>query len=123
MPDIRVIPPSISSKLNKILSLPAKGDEQDWDIELADKNRIEQFLDVFEKSGLNLDEQYALMALIIASYNSLLDDGLFHTNTWNRIVRNIHPNADLKKQIKSYWGQEKNDATCEFSIGPLVRDL
>jgi hypothetical protein len=39
------------TKLNKYFNLPAKGGEQDWDIELVNKNRIEEFVVALQETG------------------------------------------------------------------------
>lgn len=58
--------------LNKLLNLPASGDEQDWDIELADPARLSEFLATFRAYDLTLSVKKAFLALIIASYDQLL---------------------------------------------------
>lgn len=58
--------------LNKLLNLPARGDEQDWDIELADPARLSEFLATFKAYNLTLSVKKAFLALIIASYDDLL---------------------------------------------------
>ncbi len=59
--------------LNELLSLPASGKEQDWDLELADKNRILEFIGVYETAGLGKKEKRALWALITASLNDAIE--------------------------------------------------
>ncbi|MCK7612936.1 hypothetical protein [Roseibium sediminicola] len=58
--------------LTRVLCLPARGDEQDWEIELADAGRLDEFLDrYFDFAG---DDEYAfaMAALIIASFDNLV---------------------------------------------------
>ncbi len=61
------------SLLNELLSLPATGNEQDWEIELADPSRVVEFLDIYEQLPENVGVRRALWALITASLNDALD--------------------------------------------------
>jgi len=56
----------------RLLLLPTSGKEQDWDIELADAIRLDEFLNVLDHQHLSDDQKHALMALIIASYDDFL---------------------------------------------------
>ncbi|MES2465110.1 MAG: hypothetical protein V4671_31475, partial [Armatimonadota bacterium] len=42
---------------------------QDWCIELSDPARVDEFCDVYESAALDFEQRFALMALIIASYD------------------------------------------------------
>lgn len=45
---------------------------QDWDVEHADADRVDEFLAAYEREALGVDERHVLMRLIVAS----LDDAL-----------------------------------------------
>ena len=45
--------------LNKKLSLPYTGTELDWDIEMADFNRINEFIDLYHQYDLAFQESLA----------------------------------------------------------------
>lgn len=59
--------------INMLLNLPAKGDEQDWDIEFADGKRIKEFISAFHTNDLGMPKKYALVSLILASYDEHLE--------------------------------------------------
>ncbi|WP_121808078.1 hypothetical protein [Mucilaginibacter kameinonensis] len=90
--------------LNKLLNLPARGDEQDWDIELADPARLSEFLATFRAYDLTLSVKKAFLALIIASYDDLLqydpDDDDFY---WTSIKRIIEPEKQEHLALLQYW--------------------
>jgi riboflavin kinase/FMN adenylyltransferase len=59
------------ARLNQLLDLPASGREQDWEIELADPERLPEFLDAFESASLTMEERAALGALIVGSVDAV----------------------------------------------------
>ncbi len=94
--------------LNSKLRLPATGDEQDWDIELADKNRIEEFVDYLTTESLTDEQKFALMALIIASYEVLLVSiNKLYTPLWHRIAITLVSEKQLYQPIIDYWTEDK----------------
>ncbi|MBG6161526.1 hypothetical protein IWQ54_001176 [Labrenzia sp. EL_195] len=59
-------------KLEEIFSLSSRGNEQDWAIELSDPDRTEEFLAKYEEIKENDALAYALMSLVIASFDDLV---------------------------------------------------
>lgn len=115
--------------INKRLLLPFSGFEQDWDIEMADPARVSEFVEFYQKgsesASLSEEEKKALMALIIASYNDLLDSQSISDSTlWSQISALILRESDIFGPIISYWSLE-NDKTTEdhFKVTPLLRQL
>jgi hypothetical protein len=110
--------------LNKVLSLPATGLEQDWEVELADPNRINEFVSFYENSILNSDQRYALMALIIASLEDLSYIKPIESVLWRRISSIILKEYELYRPLIDYWSLV--DEKCSgnfFSITVLMRSL
>jgi hypothetical protein len=62
-----ILKKEIIEQLSKELSLPFTGLEQDWDIEMADSNRINDFLEFYQQNNLSADKKVAMMSLILAS--------------------------------------------------------
>jgi hypothetical protein len=60
------------SYVNNLFNLPAKGDEQDWAIELADKLRLEDFIEFLQNDDISFSVKYAVVELILASYDEYL---------------------------------------------------
>jgi|GEM_PF-1363853 len=58
--------------LTEALQLPARGDEQDWEIELADETRLEEFISLFPDFASEDEYAYAMAALILASFDDRL---------------------------------------------------
>jgi hypothetical protein len=54
--------------INSLFDLPARGDEQDWEIELADGKRIPDFLAVLSEKSLDIECRSALALLTLFSF-------------------------------------------------------
>ncbi len=93
---------SSTNKLNLVLNLHATGDEQDWDIELASPERIREFVDFYESKSLEIHDQYALLALILASFEELLEQNKEDKITWNRI-KSILNSSEQYNPLIIYW--------------------
>ena len=65
--------PHTIEKLGALLNIPDLGGE-DWDLMYADSQRVEEFCDVYEHSSFSESEKFALMELIVASYDRYLWD-------------------------------------------------
>ena len=115
--------PETQSKnyLNSALDLPATGHEQDWEIELADVDRIEGFIDFYEQSDLNPNEKKALVALILASFEEALQISDFDKRLWLKLVKIITYESFLFDDILSIW--KSNDEEEAFAIAEYIRDI
>src|SRR5438876_493 len=81
-------------RLTEMLHLPPGG--QDWEIETADAARVGEFLDAYEAGGLDDDERFALMAMIVASYDDRLSESRPRDYLpWQRIRRHLWERFDL----------------------------
>jgi hypothetical protein len=126
--------------INRMFSLPARGDEQDWDIELADPDRVEEFLSRYPEIERTDELSFALMSLIVASFDEKvwvrflevgkpLDfdwdfkdlvrmsgyevDALYtarEKELWSRISAILAQKPDLFDGIISYWSLDDNDS-------------
>jgi hypothetical protein len=110
--------------LNKALCLPATGHEQDWEIELADPNRIDEFILFYENGTLNADQRSALMALIIASLEDLAYIKPIEPMLWERISGLLSAEPDLHRSLIDYWSlNDERDSDDVFAITKLMRSL
>lgn len=110
-------------RLCKELSLPCKGNEQDWDIELADKNRVDEFISFYNDNDLSIDMRYGTMSILPASYDDLLDDtGIDRDYRWREIERMLKSDKQVFLELVDYWAIEHEVADL-FRITPLVREV
>jgi hypothetical protein len=121
-------------RINTLLQLPATGQEQDWEIELADSTRVQEFCQVYQTANLTQEEKFTLMALIIASYDDYLRFGQDKTATdaiTTIITKLLVHDFALHKTTINYWCQHEitsdeadwNNPEWVFAVTPLMRRL
>ena len=115
----------VIESLSKRLELPYTGIEQDWDIEMANPDRIEEFLSYLKNTELDKSEKIAMMSLIIASFEDLLNED--ETNErqcdlWNNIKIMLESDFELFSDIITYWSliDEKENV---FAITHYIRKV
>lgn len=109
--------------LSKKLSLPYTGNEQDWDIEMADPERLDYFLDYFQNHNLSDDEKVLLLSLILASYDDYLNQNVINIDSkWSIIENIVKENRTIYSEVLDYWALKNNDNDL-FKITPLIRNL
>jgi hypothetical protein len=109
--------------LNQLLKLNYTGREQDWAMEFADQNRIAEFIDIVNNNPLSDAERYAVVSLIIASYDDYLNGDKVDVNgeIWNNILAIIELGRNLYKDILNYWAVW--DTEDVFAITSLIRSI
>lgn len=60
-----------------MLKLPADGDEQDWDIQLANSARLLEFIRRYPEFSVDDEYAFAMAALIIASFDEWLLERIY----------------------------------------------
>ena len=93
-----------SIKLNKLLGLDSTGNEQDWELELADIDKITSMLNLLENKTLNFHDKIALSHLIVASFEK--EDEELGTVDKDRIkifADFLDDNLQIKNIIREYW--------------------
>lgn len=119
----RMITKETAAKVSKLLGISATGNEQDWAIEFANKDRIQEFLDMLKTSSLSASEKYAIISLILASYDEYLFQNIDTDETlWLEIINAVNGNRKDYDDILNYWAlwSEKGNENL-FSITPHVR--
>lgn len=99
---------------------------QDWILEVCDTSRVEEWIKSYEKTGNNNDEKFALMALILCSFNEALDDDQFSEQAWNRIASLLIRDSFIQQHWIHYWcswDHSDNDLEDAFALTPRMREL
>lgn len=111
--------------LNKNLSLPSTGMEQDWEIELSNSNRIEEFVSFYKNSSLNEGEKKALMSLIVASYDDYLNEKHISNEMFEREIKELLTiDKYLFTELLGYWSLiGESNSENYFKITPLIRNI
>lgn len=91
------------SIINRLLNLPATGNEQDWEIELADPTKIDEMLDVFELSNIDFESKSALALLVISSMEEANEYGALDDAQVGRAYQLFVKNNDVRERMCFYW--------------------
>jgi len=120
-----ILKKEIIEQLSKELSLPFTGLEQDWDIEMADSNRINDFLEFYQQNNLSADKKVAMMSLILASYEDFLtENDLIIDDRWEKIQSLLESKKVFFVDLINYWSiWNELDEDNLFEITPLVRNI
>ena len=110
--------------VSKLLGFTAIGNEQDWAIEFADKNRIIEFIEILLKIPLSFSERYAIISLLLASYEDYLSEMEdYNRKVWKEIIKTIEYEKGEYDDLLNYWALWKETNEREwFNITPLVRE-
>ncbi|WP_367330220.1 hypothetical protein [Sphingobacterium multivorum] len=112
------------TELSNKLFLPINGSEQDWDVEMADSNRIDEFIDFYKNNKLSTDEKLAMMSLILASYDDLLNDNdLLVDSRWDKIRSILEMDKIYFIDLINYWSLINVVDDDLFKITPLIRKI
>ncbi|RPE06025.1 hypothetical protein EGT74_27130 [Chitinophaga lutea] len=113
----------IVEHVSKELSLPFTGTEQDWDIEMADQRRVDEFVAYYKENDLSKEVKYAIMSLILASYDDFLNEkDLDKDNKWNEIKVILKSEKEIFTNLINYWSVGTETANV-FRITPLIREV
>jgi len=116
--------PQTFEKLGALLNIPDLGGE-DWDLIYADSQRVEKFCDVYEHSSFSESEKFALMELIVASYDRRLSDvQQSDLGLESRIERLLDQDFEFHLHTIEYWSALKSPYPDNLrAVSPLMRRL
>lgn len=95
---------------------------QDWEYEVADPVRLEEFLDTYEHGGLDDDQRFTLMCIAVQS----LEDSEFELTASpvsRRIAALLEARIDLHIFTVWYWADPGKDLALCWRVAPLMREL
>lgn len=111
--------------LIKKLNLP-KPDmySQDWEYEVTDSSRVAEFMDFYGNNTLNKEEKFALMKIIISSYDEALTEEMANEKIASQIKSYLILDVYIHRNTISYWAllDEVDIEDC-FAITPLMREV
>lgn len=117
-----ILKKEIIEQLSKELSLPFKGVEQDWDIELSDYKRVDEFISYYNENDLSDELKYAAMSIILASYDDFLNEKeLDRDYRWYEIKEILKSEEVLFRGLIEYWAID-SEIENVFRITPLIRE-
>ena len=109
--------------LAKRFDLPNTPDMQDWEWEVSDADRIDEFLSAYESGDLDEDEKFTLMETIIQSFEEL-ETSLSKEPRWNNVLQLIEDNINLHIYTVWYWSDLENDnKDDQWRVTPFIKTI
>lgn len=91
--------------LNRLLSLPATGDEQDWELELTDAAKLPQMLRLLEDASLGIEKRSALVLLLVHTIDELIAEGGDGAEPLARLRWQLRSDPKVLSRMRFYWDQ------------------
>ena len=95
---------------------------QDWEWQVADPDRIDDFLAAYESTDLTDDERFTLLEMLIQSFEDL-DHSLFFEPRWERLLALIDQNIELHIHTVWYWSVEGSPIDEAWRVTPFMREM
>ena len=108
-PALRCATAAARQRLAALLRLPNAPGMQDWEWEVADAERIEEFLSLYEAGGLGEDERFALVEILIQSFEDSSRD-LPGDPAWKRLLALLERNLDVHRYSVWHWSAVESAA-------------
>lgn len=122
-PSFRCVTRAARQRLASLLRLPNTPGMQDWEWEVADPERIEEFLSLYEVGGLGEDERFALMEVLIQSFEDSARE-LTGDPGWERLLALLGRNLDVHRYSVWHWSAVEAAATEDvWRVSPFLRPL
>jgi hypothetical protein len=123
MPQLPNISGAVARELANILGVAHESWMQDWPIEVADPNRLDDFITHYEEESRE-DFRLATMTLVFASLDEAFSQGQPDTHALGRIDALLHRDSDILRPLVLYWSCPDADSTDEmYPLTPWLRQL
>ena len=109
--------------LAKRLGVPYSDDMQDWEWQVADATRFDEFLAAYDAPELSDGERYSLMEVLVQCIEDLSVKSSSHV-AWAAVERRLRLRASLHRPTIEYWacvGATKPESV--FNVSLLMRRL
>ena len=110
--------------LARRFKLPNDPSMQDWEIQVADSSRIDEFLAGYQSGELTEDARFVLMQTIIESFE-LLEADLKETPGWKQVLALIEREIDVHISSVWYWADLENleFPSQSWRVSPWMREI
>ncbi len=88
-----------------MLDLPIKGGEQDWEIELANPDRVSEWLEILRAGNLGLELRSALALLVTHSLFDPTEPEMTCPTLSQQLREILKCDPDLHARMISYWSK------------------
>jgi len=109
--------------LAKRFGFPNTPAMQDWEWEVGDSARIDDFLSTYESGALSDDERFTLMETILQSFENLPQSTGSDTR-WHRALELLNKNIQLHIYSVWYWSDVENEnGEDSWRVTPFLRQI
>ncbi len=110
---------SLATRFN----LPNHEGMQDWEHEVADPNRVVEFIDAYKNGELSEDERFTIMETIIQSFEEQ-ERSLDDSKEWKEVLNLIESNVDLHIYTIWYWSLvEEESENNWWNVTKFIRQI
>lgn len=96
---------------------------QDWEWEIADSNRLDEYLTAYKSGELTDDERFTLMETIMQAFEDL-PASLDSEPRWEETLMILDSNIDLHAYTVWYWSDLEDELGEEsWRVTPYLRKL
>jgi len=109
--------------LAKRFELPNTPEMQDWEWEVADPDRLDEFLSAYMSGELSEDERFTIMETVLQCFEeSELD--LASDSRWTRVAAQLDEHIQLHAYTVWYWScVDDEDHEAWFRLTPFMRGV
>jgi hypothetical protein len=103
--------------------LPNHHSMQDWEWEVADPNRLDDFISAYQSGELDDDELFTLMEMIVQSFDDL--GGVLSSDPrWRTASGLLDRNIAIHAHTVWYWScPDTDDPEEQRAMTPLIRPI
>ena len=114
---------AINSLNEKLKLSPLSPFAQDWEYEQTDSTKVQDFISFYENNQLSNDEKFALMKLIVASFDDYLTEGYSYEPVGQKVQELLYMDYVLHFNTIIYWALEDEELEDCFAITPFMRSI
>ncbi|MBI3728819.1 MAG: hypothetical protein HY254_10875 [Burkholderiales bacterium] len=107
-------------------NLPNTKNMQDWEYEVADADRIAEFLAAYDNGELSEDEKFTLMATLLQSSCDAIDEDekFMCSENLKQCLDLLERDIHIHIHLAWYWSStDTNDMSDAWSITPFIRPI
>jgi hypothetical protein len=94
---------------------------QDWEYEVADSNRIDEYLAVYQSGELSDDERFSLMEMLMEAFRGA--DDLATSPRFALVSNLIEASLELHLYTVWYWACMDYELEDAFENAPFMREI
>ena len=112
-------------KLSVILSVPNTPQMQDWEWEIADSKKLNDYISIYNKDHMTNDDRFTIMETILQAVECRIIDNGVPPRSWIKIKKILEKNKELHKDSIYYWSdiEWSLHRNASFKVSRYLRDI